>query len=298
MTKKGCDSQGAERYHFHGRMAEMRTSLPPSHCFHFPQLPEKALLFQLDVDGENLQACKLSVGIKQQPVLSSTHDWMLTSIKLPLHRQPPEFGKPCLQALIKKEPSQMCLHKCHGHTSVFTLVMWSASELLIRKASPNAPGTSPVLFWQFGWQLLQLRVQLGDAPMSRRLINFLHACESDVRQAHHGCRRKGTLSVYGFLSGWQITLHNCHGSSCLENQSLIMSLMLPTTSEWGRGSVLYKKRSSKRCCFNTYPRKILQGSRPSRKGLGYARCAHQWEKMPLHLVYSRRVEVQVVRKVS
>lgn len=101
----------------------MRNSLPASHCFHFPQLPDKALFVQLDVDGENLQTCKLSVGIKQQRVLNSTHDWMLTLIKLPLHRQPPEFGKPCFQALIKKEQSQMCLHKCHGHTSVFMLVM-------------------------------------------------------------------------------------------------------------------------------------------------------------------------------
>lgn len=255
-----------------GRDEKLFASLTP---LSFPSAAWQGAFVQLDVDGENLQACRLSAGIKQQPVLSSTHDWMLTSIKLPLHRQPPEFGKPCSQALIKKEPSQMCLHKCHGHTSVFTLIMWSASELLIRKAPPNAPGTSPVLFWQFGWQLLQLRVQLGDAQTSGRLINFLHACGSNVSQAHKGCWRNGTLSVYVFLSGWQITLHNCHDSSCLENQSLIMFLVLQTTSDWG--NVLYKKRS-----FMGKALKMLlqyltceDFTGVSRKGLGYVKYAHQ-----------------------
>lgn len=32
----------------------MRNSLPASHCFHFPQLPDKALFVQLDVDGGKL----------------------------------------------------------------------------------------------------------------------------------------------------------------------------------------------------------------------------------------------------
>lgn len=33
--------------------------------------------------------------------------------------------------------------------------------------------------------VLQLRVQLGDAQTSGRLINFLHAWESNFSQAHH-----------------------------------------------------------------------------------------------------------------
>lgn len=120
----------------------------------------------------------------------------------------------------------MCLHKCHGHTSVFMLVMWSASELLIRNASRYALGTQ---FLNFGQQLLQLHVQLGDAYMSRQLLNFLHVCENKVNRAHNGCWRKMTVTVCVFLSGWKITFHHCHDVSPFENQSWVTFLLLQAT---------------------------------------------------------------------
>lgn len=55
--EKDCDPQWVKRYHFHGRMAEMRNSLPPPQCFHFPQLPDKALLFSWMWTGKT---CRLA----------------------------------------------------------------------------------------------------------------------------------------------------------------------------------------------------------------------------------------------